>query len=119
MRYPSWTELLATWALSLLLGVGLAVLALVLGGCDIPTRAEVREDCEEQVDKALAKVDEVLAECRARADEASQLCTSEIEDVKDWIREEAEAQAVAAGCSRNDAGAWHCPCQSRIRDAGP
>lgn len=101
------------------------VIVLMLTSCGIPTRDEIREDCKEQVDKALAKVDEVLAECKMRADEAAQLCTTEIEtvidDFQEWVEAKIEEVKVEAeneiltrfGCKKqlptitNPTG-WNC-----------
>ena len=112
----------------LLAGAVMIGLALGLAGCDIPSKADVRESCGEYVDKALAKVDDVLAECRAQADEAEAVCRAEIDgvvtEIMEWADEllddarlEFEERLAAAkveayteaGCVRSLATlAWDC-----------
>lgn len=81
---------------------------LALGACDVTTPGEALDTCDQRVADALEFAKQLAADTQAQCDAAAQLaadqCQEGMDDLKAWLR----AQAEAAGCVERSDETWDC-----------
>lgn len=80
------------------IGLGFMLVALLSAGCDIPTAEQI----DMSVDEALAKIEEVKAECKVQADSATALCTMKADEASALCTMKADEAAQLCEDTIND-----------------